>query len=59
VTWRQLILETVYFSETSASTDESTKRQNPEEHHQINLLFADLTKAYDNLSIAELAYGRF
>jgi hypothetical protein len=27
-------METVCFSETLASTDESARRQNPEEHHQ-------------------------
>jgi hypothetical protein len=27
-------METVCFSETLASTEESTRRQNPEEHHQ-------------------------
>jgi hypothetical protein len=36
--WRSIVtsalkMETVCFSETLASTDESIRRQNPEEHH--------------------------
>jgi hypothetical protein len=32
-----LKMETVRFSETLVATDESTRRQNPEEHHQVQL----------------------
>jgi hypothetical protein len=37
-----LKMETVCFSETLASTDESTRRLNPEEHHQSNLFLTTL-----------------
>jgi hypothetical protein len=38
-----LKMETLCFSETLASTNESTRRQNPEQHHhQIYKLFPEL-----------------
>jgi hypothetical protein len=53
-----LKMETVCFSETLASTDESTRRQNPEKHNQSTAClpcYTLVTKAYKYCCI----YGCF
>jgi hypothetical protein len=46
------VSETVSFSETSASTDEYTRRQNAEQHHhphrRENLKFYKVSKSYES-----------